>query len=536
MKKTIQDWKELRREWLQDTGYRLERVLLVCVVLTFIFSLTPFCDLLLSIPIEALIGITAAALAVAIPLAILIIDSKSSGVKFALDQQVGVEKVFKIAFLLTTFMVLIIPSILLWNYSRTYGQPVLRPTLLVIFGLGIFLIILIMRSTYIWLSTTERRGADNYINRKRLEYIEVMHNDNWSVVWQDIQGRELIGDKRLIQKFFDRLEILAKNKEKDEKYEGIPVLQSLIKQFDTLDLQNPHIYERLIDFALKGTSTRTGDKIDNPYYETFASGPRDLFRRIARRSLDNNGFLAHMFFENIQKFPWVEQNVDQNKVIKVMTYDFFKNLEDRGRVYNYSTVWERFPRVWLITSQNLKNQDNPFAWAWFIQYWRWIVERCYVDNNRDEKLNIDDVAEDVTRNLLPKIDPVTWSTILTFQLVPINENLDEKELVRVRIQEFIQRTERFGFVSSSFSTPVTNIDDMEREHKREIKKQQGEVFKINKIIKICPILLDVNKIDEYLAFAEQLKDYESKSIEEYRRIKIIRILDAAKQWLLESNK
>ena len=534
MKKIIQKCKALRTEWQQNTGFRPERVLLICVILAFILSRQPLCDLLFSIPIEALIGITAAVLAIAIPLAILMIDSNSSETKFVLDQQVGIEKVFNAPLLITALIVMIIPSFLFWNYS--YGQPSLRSFLLVWFGLGIFLLIISMRSVYIWLSSTEIEGADNDINRKRLEYLETIpaskKKEVWPTVWRDAQGRRLIGDERLMQKFFKYLESLTRDNGKDEKYKGMAVSQQFIQQFKTFDLQNPNIYEQLINFAIQGANITTSDGGTNPYYATFAGTPHTLFCKIINKSLSNNS-LSYMFFNNIEKFPWAEQDVDQKAFIKTMTYDFFRNMEGQDRSYGYSTVWEQFPKIWTITAQNLKGKNNLFAQGWLQQYLKWVIDRCYVGKGQDDKTKIDDMAENVTRHLLPKIDPVTWSTLLTFQLVPMEKNLNDKEAVRIRMQGFIQGAEQFGFISSSFLTTVTNIEDMRKAHEKEMKKQQEEVFQINKITGICPILLDIRKIDEYLTVAEQLKDYKAESREEYRRMRIIRILNAAKQWLLK---
>ena len=540
MKRTIQEWKEFRAEWRQDTNLRLEWVLIACTVTAFILSRSVFSQFLCSIPIEALIGIASLVLVVIIPLAVLMIDSSESGVKFVSDKQVGIDRVLNVPLLVTTLIILIMPTILLWNYS--HGHSVFRSLLLSLFVLGIFLFILIMRSTYVWLMSVDIAGEDSYTNRKRLEYLEEIPEEQkkhmWPKVWRDKKGRELIGEEKLVRKFLIYLESLMEQTEKDRKYKGIPILQQFIDQLDTVDLQNPNTYELLANFTIRGTSIPISDERDegmDVYYATFAGTPRLLFRSIMDLSMKNS-FLAHMFFRNVQDFPWENEKSDKGKFIKIMTYEFFQSMAESGNPYSDSVVWEQFPKTWTLTAQNLKDKGNTFAQGWFRQYINWIIDRCYLGRSQNDEFDIDDMAESVTRHLLPLIDPVTWSTLLTFQLVPLDKSLNSKEVVEARIQGFIQENERFGFMSSTFVTTITDIEDMQKEHERAMKKQQEEVFRINKITGICPILLDVKQIEEYLTAVERFKGYKPKSREEYRRMRLIRILDAAKQWIANHNK
>lgn len=537
MKKIIQEWKELRREWLQDAGFKLEWMLLGYLILAFILS-QAFYDFLFSIPLEALIGIVATILAIAMPLAILMMGRNSSETKFVLDQQVGVEKILNASLLMRIWIVLIMPPILFWNYSLCW--PEFRSALLGLFGFGVFLFIRIIKSVYVWLNSVDIEGADNYTNRERLKYINTMSDDNWQKVWQDSRGRKLIGDEKLVRLFFKRLDKLAKNNPVDEKYKGVPILNSFIEKFDTINLRDSTIYEYMINFAIRGININPKTEADNPYHNTFASSPHELFNKVTNKSL-GNGSLTHMWFKNIKEFPW-EGEMAQSEFIRTMTYEFFDNLDNRDKPYSHSTVWEQFPKKWLITSENLKDKSNTFTRGWLREYKDWITERYYNMQSHPKTGAFDNIADNVTRRLLPQVDPITWSALLSFQLAPIDKNLGENEIIKSRIKGFIQGSEQFGFMGKLNVNTVTDAEELEKgdkglkRHEELMKKQREEVFQINKITEICPILLDIDGIDKHLTFINHLKDYKPDSKEEYRKMRIARILNDAKEWLSSNSK
>ena len=515
----IKDWQSI-----MGIGPGLSFVIGIAVMsLLYLIDRFLFKSFLDTISVEAVIAVVTVALAVLVPLAILMLGERS----FILDKQTCLEVVLRMPLILVLFMGTIIPNFLLWGYFS--GQPLWRSALLTALAATIFYLIKIIVSIYAWLVGLEKAGSDSYRNKKRLEYLTTIPDNEkasaWLMVWREGSGRDLIGDDKLIPIFLEYLESFAGGADEDR---GEALLRQFIVHFDDIALYITSVQEDLVHFVIRVMGTPTGNNQKPPYYATFSGVPADLLDVIVKRSFyfkENSA--GHNLFLVLGNYRW-KKGVKKGQFIKKFVSSALKDVSSAARLKDYSAgAWDVFPKEWKITSKNLqdKSETKPFAQEWLEQYKR-LVQRRYSEYDhkvsQGEKQYIDYLVIDITVCLLPDIDYDMWFILLTLHCMPLPSirGLDKEEQIKSLAREFVQSKSDFINIYKARSV-WENLAPVDGGYVSAVRK---EILEINKLTKFFPLVAEKELLGELINAFRSLERYQSESKEEKKRREMLDVL------------
>jgi hypothetical protein len=188
--------------------------------------------------------------------------------------------------------------------------------------------------------------------------------------------------------------------------------------------------------------------------------------------------------------------------------DLLEKIPESSESYD---IWHHyFPENWKITEKNFKKSIIPRVW------WHDYV------NMADSKINtssekIDNQLEQVSEGLLPGINPITWSIILTFA---VRSWSDDK-----RMENLIEQQRIFGFSVSGDGNSQYSEEDFWENFKKEIVEKEDYTVSL-----ACFLLRgSFRDIDQCLKSLEKLK-FEDKDKENHR-LEIVGIFKKIKSCL-----
>jgi hypothetical protein len=189
-------------------------------------------------------------------------------------------------------------------------------------------------------------------------------------------------------------------------------------------------------------------------------------------------------------------------LLRIFTNVFFEKVSASER------FWDCFPNEWKITKRNIEDKENLVAKITLEIYLQWASQRII-----EAKEDYDRQLDNVSYNLFPEVDPVTWATILIFVYSPfINGN---------KVKSVIERNWTFGLLSRV----RTFSGALEEKIEEAIKSQElAEIKNTYELaILLFPHVYSKELLEKYVEEAKELK-YADGSVEEHKRLRLLKVL------------
>lgn len=467
--------------------------------------------LLEHISIESLIAPPVLIIGFLLPVAVLLIDRENKILPW--DHAVILTTVLKIKSMFVGLIIFILVP-LLWQSLQ------IRLLLLIILIAYLVFYLAMIIESYKWLIVTEEAnsGSSNFRIIMREKYLMSLNDSQKAVIWaktfsldRNIKG--FMDERNLVKIFIKNLENMT---DPDAN-----LLRNFITNLSNTNLFDPVIHEDLINYCLaNGTiSSKENDSGDFKRLD-FKNTVSDLYFKIMEEDLKND-FGIYMLFAHTRKFA-KEKKADEVILIKNIAARFLSSLDKSKNIHK---VFDGFPNDWQITFEKIENKKTQsMALNWLDAYMHWIVDKNMMAY--DEKDGIyDSVADDVTRELLPKIDIFTWTDLVVFQWSSFGQNKDET-LEHARIRNFINGRKKFGLIGrfhgfwEKSEKELVKLDQNIREQEFE------ETLNIATKTTIFPILLNPTMLKKYM---KEVKDFkEGDRIKKDRLETLQKLLDEIK--------
>lgn len=256
---------------------------------------------------------------------------------------------------------------------------------------------------------------------------------------------------------------------------------------------------------------RQGDDTWSYYSQIF--GILDsIVEEIEKRALKERE--SYQFFDHMKKHSdkYVEEKYLRH-LFNTFYRVFFDNIVDSPDEYD---IWEHhFPPQWKITKSNLEDQKN-------------FISRISIDrflNLAQHRIggiqeDVDNILEEVTKNIFPEVDPIIWAKILIFVFSGYDPNN--------RVKSVIQRKWTFGVTGRMRFGSIFNETDFQK----QIKSEGDAEF--NKTIELSHYLFkDIftkEDLTKCIQEGESLK-YETGSEEDRKRQYLLRIFKSILEFI-----
>ena len=319
-------------------------------------------------------------------------------------------------------------------------------------GTLIVLLVIIFR-LYAWV-----KGDKDDFRKKYLDSFEKSPEDqvvSWSDLWRtDVNKEKKFLEKDYFVPFSNQIDVLLMSKSD--------------KDWDTLS--------KLLDAYANNIELRnkTFLLVFDEFFPKILEWHKELWHRqyseFDKRKTEPRVVPSHFVFN-------VDQTID--KIIKYVTnealigtngnaFSYFKTLENHFNKYkdlaiegtqhkyiyvehipiyedclnlipksqdSYNIWGHYFPNDWKITKENF--EKNIVTRIWYGRFVNWSQEKIWKNTNEWNK-----ELEEVSKELFPSVDPITWAKIYTFALIGQSES---------RVKRIIERGVNFGYGGRMYS-------------------------------------------------------------------------------------
>lgn len=439
--------------------------------------------------IEALIGCAALLAAVLIPLAIFLIDNNETGFKW--DKAVILKNVLNPFKLVISFVLLSLPLIF-WTETNY-----LNVVVLFLYVAGLCLLAIQIHEAYKWLVVTEAGSRETYRTTKRISYLSKL-NDNdseaiWSLTWGDNEARSLIDDRKLVKAFFRKMESIT-----DTEIIGSAMIRDFQNNLTANQIRDPLIYESISQFSF--THSKLGVEADEKGYQFVHANQQVLEQLIAGAITDE--YMGYMFFDQVKKYL-DNTTVNSVDVVKYLSVNIFGEL-DRVEAREIS-IWENFPEEWKVSTGNLKNNKTGISQVWLHSYLEWIVRKNLFIFS--EEFQYDDRVDNATRELIPDVDPMTWSELILLEYAAFSSRKDE-DLYAAKVRNFIESKHAIGLMGRTYGFWEDDSPDSMSSMERFKIQQQKEIRATFEMMKLSKYFRVLSNKDLLGKFITATMDYE----------------------------
>lgn len=411
---------------------------------------------------------------------------KGEGKQFGkLDEKVLIDYIFEGKNILAYLGLIFIPPIL-W-----YSPKLLMKTYSIIYPiLGIYLLFKNVNKALNWIS-----GKKSQLRLDFLDSLQKFENTEeiWHPVWEE---KNIDREKEYLDIFFERLEILIKNK----KGKHLNVLSDYLRDFkenlENRDLRNilfENYFSKLLDWYHDNWIEREkSKKYRNEYPEweieknfRIKRELREIFEQnwkilIERGALDY--FIDNTFKKKIN--GWQDNKSLLEDLLGSFLNILFEETKSRGKSH---FIWDiGFPKEWKITRENWKKRDTILKIIWR-QYFIWAFNRF--QEATDE---VDQELSNVTERLFPKIHYIKWVKILIFEFTR-RENLRERfYFMIVRKWSFLMIMSKATFVTEGGESEIMREFEEEKENAFDLAFELfGDDFSKELLKKYISTLMDL---------------------------------------------
>jgi hypothetical protein len=453
-----------------------------------------------------------ALLTVFIPFAIAIFTDilqkkDNSEISFSkLDLHVILDFVFSFKKVLCAVFLIFVPS-MFWQSSDDLWKLIIME----IWLLGIFILVRSLMNIYSWTKGKTLDFRLNYLKKLRNEATEEIV---WRSVWEAINMNPA-SERKFFSIFSERI---------DEIFESEKNINKLNHAFKLLADFSLFLNKRSLFFLIVdrevfpkflgwhyGVWKKEKELLKKEKKIMLWSSYSELGRildevlnKIEERSLsDRNRLASSDLFEHIKNQLKSIKNEKYLGDFFEMFYGTFFDVISRNELM--SIDWDFFPDNWKVTLKKIK-AGELMPRLTLNAYIRLFLDK--INNKQDMDYKLDDI----TVNLFPEIDPISWSRILLFIFSGYDPNNRIKSLVnRFWSVGNLGRCRTYSFSSDlEVNEHIINDSKIEREN----------TFALAVLLFKDRLSKDIKK---YIREAKELK-FDKSSKEEDKRIGILNIL------------
>lgn len=431
-----------------------------------------------------------ALIAITIPIAILLTEKQQT---FEFDRFVILSKVIKGKTFLLSLMLLFLP-LFFWDVWETSG----KISLFALFIAGVVTHLEIPFRSYKWIQDLEvssKRTAKGYRMKKRFEYLSKEKDQTKKLIGWEILAKTKktsIEEYEYIKEFINAANDLFRNNINNYLEDYLSVMEFFIEE---LNVYNWCAVEKLTNALLDW---------DLILFEKWNSYSKTEKRNIVMPRNHNKRLLSAVIKKVMVSDVSVSWNIFHllenftKQIGKDYKTDFIDNIA--YTIFNESpeepSLWKSFPENWKVTKENLENNET-ITQTWLDNYLKWSSERLI--KGYSNTYSYDSRLDLITRELFPEVDPITWSTILTFKLSPHSTNKKE------RLKDLIENRQIFGHIGRTliFTESSNIIDSKFREQEENAIELALRIFKNN---------FTKDKVKNYIRIMEEIcREIQNKS-------------------------
>jgi len=430
-------------------------------------------------------------LTVMIPLGINVLGKRKDSP--ILYKYIILDHIIKAKYFILYILMVYIP-LFFWDISSNLFKVVE----ITIWFFGIFLVFNTMKYSYRWIKGNKDKFIKTYLIK--LENSEIIKE-----VWPDIWDRSDVEENEEIF-YFDIFKNLINKKINNIGKNNIE-FSTLIKSFlDTLDKRTNSFLIRIhpIFYDWNFILWKTGKDV---YYENIYKITRLIEESL--KSCFKLGY-GHTFFNSLQEH--IKDKLSNNDYLSQLFRIFYGNFFENIGVYSKETpAWEDyFPNEWKITKSNYQDINNLIFKITFNKFMHFAQDRIL-----EAREELDKDLDELTRNLFPDVDPITWSRILIFVLSGYDPDN--------RVNSIIKRPWNFGFIGR-VRIYWGNDDGRKIDRTNEINNT------LEFALILFPDQFNLTELNKYLKEIENLK-YDKGSKEDIKRKDLLMIFKKMKQLL-----
>ena len=438
-----------------------------------------------------------------------------------LDRNVILDHVVRAKSLLLFLGMIFIPPIF-WNI---FPWPIARLIEIAVWIAGLYFMTAILIRSYHWMKTGKFNLRLSYL-RNLSEKKDIQ--ESWLSLWRE-NKIEYQNEIEFMRLFVSKLEYYISNANTNNNH--IETSASLLNDFE-VNIANRH--ERILYFgdifismilewrykvSVQMYEHVKDDKINHwSNLNQLLMVTDSIIKKLIEKSMASIIVLFYSIFGDLNNH--LIKHVSNTKYLKnfipIIFNSFITNFETISDRYS---VWDQFPNEWKITISSLKNKKTGvLSISWFNNYISWCISR--LTSGSDE---YDSILDNVSRNLFPETEPIKWARLLIFGLIPYDPN--------DRINYVLSKGWTFGVFGRIHSFIVSEEAIGGQKHPI-IDDKTAETFEL--ALLVFGSVYSKDNLKQYLNDLNHIK-YESESMEEKRRLALIRLFSEFLKYLEDRN-
>lgn len=292
--------------------------------------------------------------------------------------------------------------------------------------------------------------------------------DDQVVSWSDLWGTEVNKEKKFLEKdyfvpFSNQIDLLIVS---DQESDWDTLSKLLDSYANNLELRNKtfllvfdEFFPKILEwhqilwvkqYSEFGKTKTTPKQVPSHHVFNVDQTISKMIKYVTKEALVGVNGRAYSYFKTLEnhfdKYRDVQIEGAQHSYIYIKyipVYEDCLNLISKSQeAYN---IWsDYFPHDWKITKENYK--QNVVTQEWYSRFISWSQEKIWKENKEWNK-----ELEEVSRELFPSVDPITWAKIYTFALMGHSET---------RVKKIIERGVSYGYGGRVFTG---SGDDFEKD-------------------------------------------------------------------------
>lgn len=294
-------------------------------------------------------------------------------------------------------------------------------------------------------------GVKNTGNEFKLKYISRKKDktdtqESWRSLWSG-KSASRFEDKDYFDHFSSDIDnYLVSNNQEDVRFAGrlLNDFHDFIDNRDSIFLLSfDNCFPKILEWHFiiwknqYGTFSKENiNKIDRSSYFEIDYIVDNIIRKITTEALTNKqrsfSYFKHLK-KHFRKYSSESIEGEKHEYIYLETVPIYQDLFDKipGSSESHDIWGHYFPEEWKVTKKNFENHIE--SRIFFKSFLNWVQSRIWGNNEE----GWDKILDNISKELFPSTDPMTWSRIITFVFSPWGES---------RMKNIVERDRNFGYV------------------------------------------------------------------------------------------
>ncbi len=466
--------------------FKLNNPILSALKLFILFLKNGFYDALLrwmavdtwlgsNISLDALVGFSAAILALLIPIVILVVESNKDS-SFPLDNQVFFHELINPKKFISSFLFITV-FLIAWKLS-------LKLFIIIFYSIGIYYFVILLKNLYNWISAFDGK-QNNFKKTQRKNYLldnsvsDEEATSVWKLIWS--QNNVLNPDNSVIirpsfdiSEFFDLFKKRYLHMRTSKSKFATGFLSNFVYNFDKLSFSRSDVFSSIYLFTSKNIFSNMSNQENKKKLSDDFFLFDQLMESILDRAFSEQNQLYILFALMNKTFD--EQTIKVSaRFINRFGLDIFKRA---GKLKNNKIFFSSFPDKWKINSEKITleknepntNKLNKISIAWYYAYLNFLNFKNFNDGGLsfygNDKTDSDDswFVQELTVKIIEKADPILFSDLY---LLSVNHpDIESVENRKTLTYQWVIQKKKFGLIGRVYSFSGDDNKRMNNELKR----------------------------------------------------------------------